>query len=784
MDDQADIELLRETLEQDPGNTKCWLELARSYADTGQFKEAADAYARRAYMGGGAEEAWYARLQEARCLRSLGDEGGFIRAALAAFNQRPDRAEPLYDLARYYRERGMNDASVLFCEPGLSIPRPPDGTPFLEELVYSAGLREEYSIAANYARDKTRRDRGHTACEWLALNRQLPSPTRGLARLNLVFYARSLGELASSFAAHRIAFDPPTGWSAINPGITRYRDQTWCVIRCVNYTLRDDGGYTLPPGENFKTRNYLAQLDDDLQPVSVDEIAMPSDWPEPLNSGPKGFEDCRLFVWRGDLWVSATMSERTPEGWCEIALARIERSANGPRFADWHILAPAGPKRNEKNWMPWVEADTLRFVYFLDPLRILDDAAQTVRESDAAVALDHLRGGPPLLQFDGGWLTLMHEVAVLGHVRRYLHRWVWLDRDGTVQRVSEAFVLLKCEGEFSCGLSWHPDAKRLVICFGRWDPRGEAWIVTVSATDVSRMLTPVEQRSDVTARIKLWIDDDVRPGVTGVTVGNILTEQTSGPAELPRIHKSHAKNAQGTPTLSISCIETRNIDKAVHAVERTAECVPTDSLYWFSPHPYPGKFPGKQVVNIHINDFNDFFDDINEVCLRLMPRVITTDFSLVVQADGFAVNAQAWDEAFLEYDYVGAPWPWMWGGGPYWPRPIVGNGGFSLRSQKLFRALRDLDIKWRMADWAHDERLGRREYYGVNARKDKFLPEDALICHWYREVLETKYGIRFCPPDLANKFSVETVHPFTQYWLGRSFGFHGIVAAPHYGICL
>jgi hypothetical protein len=37
---------------------------------------------------------------------------------------------------------------------------------------------------------------------------------------------------------------------------------------------------------------------------------------------------------------------------------------------------------------------------------------------------------------------------------------------------------------------------------------------------------------------------------------------------------------------------------------------------------------------------------------------------------------------------------------------------------------------------------------------------------------------------LACKFSLFQAHPLTQYWLGRSFGFHGASVAPNYGITL
>jgi tetratricopeptide (TPR) repeat protein len=119
-------------------------------------------------------------------------------------------------------------------------------------------------------------------------------------------------------------------------------------------------------------------------------------------------------------------------------------------------------------------------------------------------------------------------------------------------------------------------------------------------------------------------------------------------------------------------------------------------------------------------------------------RHIETEHMLLIQWDGYVVNPAAWRDDFLDHDYIGARW------GFHKDAHCVGNGGFSLRSRRLLEALQDPAI-------------------------DLFEPEDEMICRHYRPMLESRYGMRFAPPDVADRFSFETTYP-----QGRPLGFHGL----------
>jgi len=134
----------------------------------------------------------------------------------------------------------------------------------------------------------------------------------------------------------------------------------------------------------------------------------------------------------------------------------------------------------------------------------------------------------------------------------------------------------------------------------------------------------------------------------------------------------------------------------------------------------------------------------NFVVHRLHEHVASTHV-LIVQYDGFVLSPAAWQSEFLEYDYIGAVISVN-------RRRIVGNGGFSLRSARLLRALRD------------DPDVRR-----YDARREP-LSEDLAICDTYRPLLESRYGLRFAPEQVADAFAAELKRPSE-----RTFGFHNLI---------
>lgn len=188
--------------------------------------------------------------------------------------------------------------------------------------------------------------------------------------------------------------------------------------------------------------------------------------------------------------------------------------------------------------------------------------------------------------------------------------------------------------------------------------------------------------------------------------------------------------------VTLCCIDCVNVPLALQAMRRSLDACTFSRALLFTSQPVAEPGEGIEVVTIpQIRSKREY----SHFLVKQMPAYVKTDHALIVQWDGFVTRPEAWDPGFLESDYIGAPWP------PDLSPSPVGNGGFSLRSKKLMNALLDPSFP-----------------------EDAIVHEDQAICVHFRPRLESEFGIRFAPVELAGRFAHETVHS------GRpTFGFHG-----------
>ena len=143
---ERDIELLTKDAEDDPSNPRPVFYLAQSHRDMGNILNAEHYYRLRSEMGGWDEEVFYAKYQQGLMQNLLGMEGA-IRTLEEAWELRPARAEPAYQLARLNRLERKHRLAWLWARIAVETPQPEDVL-FVETDVYQWGALFEYADAA------------------------------------------------------------------------------------------------------------------------------------------------------------------------------------------------------------------------------------------------------------------------------------------------------------------------------------------------------------------------------------------------------------------------------------------------------------------------------------------------------------------------------------------------------------------------------------------------------------------------------------------------------------
>ena len=180
-----DIALLEQAVRDDPANTRNVFYLAQSCRDAGKIEPSLLWYQRRVDMGGWEEERWYALFQIAVLHERNQAPTATVRDAyLAAYAARPQRAEPLCELARYHRERGEHALATVFALQASQIAQPADIL-FVDTQVYAWRALDELAVSAFYT---PHRDLGRAALQRLLAERRYPDNQAQRIEANKTFY--------------------------------------------------------------------------------------------------------------------------------------------------------------------------------------------------------------------------------------------------------------------------------------------------------------------------------------------------------------------------------------------------------------------------------------------------------------------------------------------------------------------------------------------------------------------------------------------------------------------
>jgi hypothetical protein len=207
------------------------------------------------------------------------------------------------------------------------------------------------------------------------------------------------------------------------------------------------------------------------------------------------------------------------------------------------------------------------------------------------------------------------------------------------------------------------------------------------------------------------------------------------------------------PDVTLLTVTSVNVDQTSAALLHSSECIEFGAVKMLCSVLPTITDPRVRYIRIPPIDFLGY----SRFMIETLNQFVQTRHCLVVQSDGFVLDPGRWKEQFLEYDYIGAPWPQyvaLTGPGDQQlklDKNAVGNGGFSLRSKKL------LEVTSRL-------RFDRLDF--------PLKSEDLLICHYLYDEMRGA-GIRFAPPEMAARFSIESSGALYGQSLDTAFGFHG-----------
>ena len=505
---ERDIKLLKDGIEEEPNNGRYYFYLSNSYFNSGRNSECIPYYKKRIELGGWVEEIFYSYLNLGYAHMKLGQDGEAIFAWMSGYNHHTSRSETIYEICKYYREKGKNKLAMMFCKLGMEIPYPVNDTLFIHKDIYDTGFDYELSILGYY--------NNYPDCHKVfsrLMNKSNQSYNNLLS--NYKFYCPKLSvdkyiinKIGGIAVKDTITICGTTyDMNGSNPCIFKMKDKYMINIRFVNYTLNRDGTYSFNVNDGkIVTVNKIFELDDDLNIKDITVMLVPDN----NNLRYVGIEDIKPYYNKQLLEKAAPkyssnnleiieQIENVDENFgaafsknckpCIIPfMGTCQHPINHKLYCGYGEIdmtdmsnistnisySPVNTPYNKDCEKNWVFYDDYKIVYQWFPLtlgKIVKKENELYFEPEKEVQM------PPFFQQVRGstnGYTFGNEIWFICHVveycqpREYYHFFAVFDKDTmTIKRWSNLF---KYEGEkieYSLGLI--VEEERIIISYSKWD---------------------------------------------------------------------------------------------------------------------------------------------------------------------------------------------------------------------------------------------------------------------------------------------------------------------------
>lgn len=406
-----DARLLEEGLAENPTNERYMFYLAQTYHSLGRWKDSIAMYKKRIAAGGWEEEVWYSHYMIGNCYKELGNIPKFEEWMLRAFERRPSRAEPLYKLARWFREKGQHYKSYHYIQLGRTIPVSHDSL-FVEKDVYTGLFDYEATIVLFYIRPSNGLE---TSMRYLLTH----THQHDNVYQNLGFYIEPLKEtpVVHPVLPYAAGFDyHPTSVCLFD-----YKGKTYHNVRFVNYSINHHtGSYMMKQGgysdsHKVRTQNVLYTPEQTLM-MKDESVSLPRR-PE---AHILGLEDVRVYTNEaGQLQFVATTSEYSDR----IRIVHGNYGLDGT-YSNCKVLESPTNAECEKNWIPVNQTPDIVYRWFPLEVGTLDGTHLRIHTRHTTPLLfKHLRGSAVPIEIDNHLWFLVHFVEH-STPRKYYHCFV------------------------------------------------------------------------------------------------------------------------------------------------------------------------------------------------------------------------------------------------------------------------------------------------------------------------------------------------------------------------